>query len=291
MKSCATNNVLCCDEPTYRGVTDLLYTIKSEVSILGNKVMENLWYGRRTGDVGRIRMLRVYHRALEEIRYALRYGGDLCLDCDQIHILTEGVRKIIRRTCDGNRKLGLDSDSSRIVEWSTKNPFCIAYEDWEKAMYAISSKIQFDLRIVDRAKACSLSYNLIRKEVPCDIFVDISKKAKNCKIKYNILADEKDCDIRYAGILTKKECKLKYKELLKAKNCAIAFHDYVNVINCGVGADLVSSIYDCGLSLKFCRESACPVLVTGEGEEFEFNSFTVENEDQLWQRLSAMNIA
>lgn len=288
MRDCA--QILCCDDPTYRGVTDLLYTIKSEVSMLGNNVMENLWYGRKEGDTGRIRMLRVYHGAMERIRYALKHGGELCLNCDQVQTLTEGIRKVIRRNCDGNTSIGLDKDSSKIAEWSAKNPFCIAYEDWERAMYAICGKIQFDLRIVDVKKACSISYNLIKKNISCDIFVDIVKKAKNCKIKYNILATEKDCDIRYAGILTKKECKTKYTALLKERDCALKFHDYVNVINCGVGTDLVRSIYDCGLSVKFCRESTCPVLVTGEGEEFEFNSFTVENEDQLWSRLSAINI-
>lgn len=292
MRDYKENMILCCEEPTYRSVSDLLYTVKDEIAMLGRYILDNMWFGKPLAEVveSKILKLQVFHDQLTKIRQALRYQGVLCLSCDQVHKLCEGIRRTLTRRCDGNEAMGLTMDESNRIAWSVKNPICIGYEDWEEAMYMIAKKIGFDLVRVDKGDACKISFALTKKSIGCEVFAEVTKMAKDCVIKYDILADEKSCNIKYAGILTKKECKIKYKELVKASNCKIEFHNYANILNCGVSADLVKKVYDCGLSLGFSKTEGCPILVTSGGEEFSFSSFQVQNEDQLWSRLRDLNI-
>lgn len=272
-------------------VNDVFYSIKAEIAALGEQEFRYLVYGYRKRDyVGEIRKLKLLHKTFERIRHALKYQGILCLTCNEIKKLAEGVVGIVGTNCKSTDVKYLDIDSSMAATWSASNPECIAYEDWERAMYAICEKIGFTLTRVDKQAVCNISYSLIKKDIPCEVFYEIANIAKTCKIKYDILADEKQCEVSFASIQSKRDCKVNYSKITaRNKKCSLKFHDYVNIINCGVSSSLIAKIYECGLSVKFSKEKACPVLVSGSNQ-FIFSSFSVDNESELWKALKDMNI-
>lgn len=285
MNRCA-HSILCCEEPTYESITEVLYTIKQEIVDIGRGLLDNLWYGARYAEDSerRIRKLNVFHSLLDRLRVALRNQGSLCLNCSQVHHIVEAARLVVGVNCSGNRLKGLEIDSTRIGEWSIANPFCISHENWEKAMYAVCDLLGIKVVAVDGQKACELSYDLITRKIDCEIFVEISK-IEDCSIKYNIFTDTKSCEANFVGILTKNDCKIGFKDLVKSHKCDIGFHDYVNVINCGVDARLIKKIYSCGMSVGFSRTKACPILITADGKEYYFSDFEVHNESDIWNLL------
>jgi hypothetical protein len=287
---CGTH-ILCCEEQTYRSLNDLLYAIKSELVDLGEHILNNLWYGTRQGEdtVPRTRKLRVFHSTIEKLRDTLRNSGDTCLSCSKIHVIIEGVKSLLKRNCEGYDQKGLEIDNSGLSKWIAQNPEGLGYEDWERGMYMVAKAIGFDLTVVDKKEVCNITFDLIKKHINCDVFIAISQKAKDCLIKYTIMRNQKDCDTNYVGILKKKDCEVQYKALSKKKECKIPFYEYVNIVNCGITTELISKIVDCGLSLKFNSGKGCPVLVSQSGES-DFLSFSVNNETELWQKLSDLNI-
>lgn len=283
-------NILCCEAPEFKSVGDLLYLVKEELVFLGKKVLENLWYGYRETGESKIRKLRVYHDVLEQAYAALHKGGSLCLSCDEFHYISEGAKKLIRRSCSGYVEKGLDVDDSGRAMWSASNPTCIAYEEWEASMYAICEKLEFEITRTNKHEVCNLVFAIIKKDIVCDIFVEIAKIAKDCKIKYEVMSSLQDCEIKYKGMISKKKCEISYRQLLKETSCSIGFNDYVNIINCGVSTELVRSVYDCGLSVQYSVTDNCPIIVTASNESFTFENFNVKNVDGIWQKLKDMNI-
>lgn len=290
MKNCA-DSMLCCEDPTQEMVTDLLYSIKQEIVVIGKKIFDNMWYGTHYAEDSeiKIRKLNVFHNLLDRLRVVLRNQGYLCLSCHDVQIICEGVRRTIGVVCDGRQ--GLTIDSTRIAEWTIENPFCVSPERWQRAKYQVCDLIGIKLVRVDEKKACDMALELIQKKIDCEVFTEIAQKHQDCKIKYNIFTDNKTCEAQYEGVLTKKECKAEFK-LLAANNskCDVGFHDYVNIRNCGVDASLIGKIYSCGMSVKFSKTRGCPLLVTSEGKEYYFTDFEVNNDTDLWQKLRNLHI-
>ena len=291
MRNCA-HSILCCEEPTLNGVTEVLYAVKEEISLIGEGLLNNMLYGTRlVEDHDRIRKLNVFHSLLCRLRDALRNQGSLCLSCKQVHIICEGISRTLGLKCSGKNLLGLEIDSSRLSEWTPSNPFCISYDKWQAAMYRVCDTVGLTITRVDGNKACQLAADIVQKKVDCEIFAEIAQKHADCVVKYNIFTDDKSCEANYVGVITKNTCKINYKALIKSSKCDVGFHDYVNIMNCGVDAKLVKKIYSCGMSVKFNGEKRCPMIVTAEGKEYFFTDFDVHNETDIWQRLTELHIA
>lgn len=286
------HHTICCEDVTYDIVSDVLYSLKAEMSLIGDAVLNNMWYGTRVAaDVwGRLKKISVFHRLLESIRGALVRQGSLCLNCHQVQTVIEAVRKMINN-CSGNISLGLSVTTSGRAAWTAQNPFCVPYDKYEACMYEVSEMMGINIQRVEKKSACDLSFGVVSKIIPCDVFVEIAKNYKDCTIKYDIFTDSKTCDIKYQGVLSKKECKVGYRSLLKETKCNVEYHDYVNVVNCGVSPKFIQTVYSCGLSVKYSAGRKCPVLVSSGGNEYYFNDFNVVNEADIWNQLSLMNIA
>lgn len=281
-----THTILCCEDPTYESITEVLYTVKQEIVDIGKRVLSNMLYGTNVGDYdSRFIKLEVFHNLLDRLRVALVKQGSLCLNCKEVQYIVEGARRVVGISCKGNNIKGLEIDSSRIGEWAIANPFCISPNNWDKCMYEVNKMLGINVVQMGQEKACDLSYSLITKKIDCDIFLQISKM-KDCTVKFNIFTDEKQCNLNYTGLLTKKDCKASFNTLVKTSKCNVGFHDYTNIVNCGVDTRLIKQIYSCGMAVKFSKARSCPILVTADGKEYYFSDLDVHNESDIWRLLS-----
>ena len=193
--------------------------------------------------------LIIFKEYLEHYSNALRLGYDSGM-CDvEIQYILEATSKLITIPKGDVSKVKIDNSNFDL--WVTQNPYCVAWEDWEKSMVRVCPKIGFEVSNV--SQACNLIWEIQTEQIE-----------NNCKFLYTLsVASEairKSCfDVHVENLAT---CKMNYEFMVSQHNCDLNFETYVTLLNCNLSHKVITNLLECGVRVSYNDEKQTPQIST-----------------------------
>lgn len=187
---------------------------------------------------------------------ALRLNFDPGICPEEIQVVLESVSKLISLNFHSSETYtNVDIDDSMFDEWILNNPYCVAWEAWEKSAAKVCPKV--GIQVVSVKDACKLLFDV----KVTDTFQD------NCKFLYTMsiasIAKAKSCiDVNVTNLGT---CKFNYEVMVKSHNCKFDFDTYVSLLNCNLSHKVITNLLECNLDLKYNVKENCPEIITKNG--------------------------
>lgn len=217
-------------------IEKLIYQSKSTLDSLSQKRAHNKAYGYSFSPEGFLKLdvLTTYLGILEDEYLNISFGGKPCLDCNNLQLLAEKVRKITIN-CDTSLRRDLKVDNSKENEWISKNPYCVSREKWEELAYRICADFKLELKSTEIV--CDISFEIIRKLIPCDIMVSIAVYKQQCDLDLEISRTEEECDIDFEILSQEVECDLDLKM-------------YKTLVENNFSYDIIRTVYENGCTIE-----------------------------------------
>lgn len=217
-------------------------------------IQKTQWgYGSNCITEDEYRKLHIYRGILQRYDKALRleYKPTVCES--DIQTILEKTYQLVNLS--DITKTNVQIDSTNFDLWVVNNPYCVAYEDWEKSLYEICPQIGITVTNITQT---------------CNFVLDISsnKIEDNCKFLYTLsiatVARQQSCfDINVKNLGT---CKINYETIVKKYDCDLDFNTYVSLLNCNLSHKVVTNLLDCGVTFKVDSVNLCPIIKTKDSE-------------------------
>lgn len=206
-----------------------------------------------------------------------KYFSGLCPE--EINKILEQVSKYLRMKNRPHESFSYVSvDDSMFDEWVVKNPYCVAYEDWERCVANIVPKVGIKVSQIQQA---------------CNFVVDFSSEIipNSCEILYNLSIISQACSKNVYDIDIKNlaSCKIKYETLVSEKSCKLSFEKYSSLLRCNISHQVISNLIDCGVEIDIDVENNCPI-VTLNGNSYKLSDISVNVFDESVDSCSLSNL-
>lgn len=192
----------------------------------------------------------------------VKYGVEPCLSGYKLQQTYESLKQLIRENPCKGVKTNLTVDSSGVEEWREHNPYCLAYENWERVAYKVCGGIRIKAR--SSKTACDISYIVTSKEVDCSLQYAIESHKTDCKITFDVTEEEWNKGVKNTS----------YKDGKRLSKCGISFDHIVSMEKCGITTEYNSTkrcpqityegktviLADLDTDKEFSAENACKYI-------------------------------
>jgi hypothetical protein len=201
-------------------------------------------YGYPKANFDNIRKLRRFKSILVDMKNQILYNGK-CICLEYFSRLRENIVKLIGKQDAVSKQ---EVDRSKQDQWLLKNPGCIAYETWEKALYQVCNKIEVYIDSIKRDE--------------CKFIYEIAMKPETeCMVVYEVVQDIAECFVEYSVKANIKECKYQYEIVKLDKKCTpISFEIYVKLVECGLSYDIIKKSLSCGITFGLDKKNQNCIL-------------------------------
>lgn len=262
-KDCCCNKCDTCHDcyqhDSYR-IKDLLYAIYSVLSsYYEEKLCEVTWgYSCNGIDSFKYTILINSRVTLENHLRALSLGYKPCLCPDELQLVIDNVLDIVDLgCCKSDLRCDIVVTDDGYDDWVLYNKYCIAYEDWERAMYRICNV--FSYKIVELPNPQELIYTLkvlqLATEQQC--FDATIGSDYLSKISVDLL---KKCDIINLDESLLSKLRENHKKLIQEIKCDFNFTIYSSLIACNFTNEVIVNLIKCGVDVSYNVENKECVL-------------------------------
>lgn len=206
--------------------------------------------------------LSAYLSVLEDLKKAILQKVKYCLDSYRVQSIVEAVNEMIPANCYKGSCDTLFVDEIPEDQWILDNPYCAAYEYYERLNYLVCEDISLKLDITQKDCDASLVFSV--NEIKCDTTLGLSvDQVKTCETSLLLRVEPKLCEIvPYLNIyqkacdtdlkvnITKVDCEMQHKMLVTKYKCDLSLNQYITLIDCKLTPTFIASVYDCGLSFN-----------------------------------------
>ncbi len=301
-----------CYDLNIEKIREYLYLIDEKiVEFSYSKLCKDEWgYGCKPVKEEDYEKLNIFKDSIGSYFNSLKLGFNSGICPNEIQQILEATSKLI--TPKNNFKesySNVEIEEYNFESWVLNNPYCIAWEDWEKYIPKICPK--FGIEVINITNTCNFIYdvqigvienkskllytlsvqNIAQKKSCVDIKV---KQLLNCKIDYTITSNKiRDCKLDYDLFITKhddckidyevfvqlEKCRLDYEVLVKKYDCKFNFDTYVSLLKCNLSQQVIINLLDCNAKLDYSIENKCPMLITKNGK-YKFSDINVNLFDE-----------
>lgn len=201
--------------------------------------------------------LIIYKGYINHYYKSLTLGFDSGMCPDEIQSVLEATSKLITLSTFSVKGFSnVTVDDSMFNEWVLENPYCVAWEDWEKSAVKVCPKVGIQVKSV--TEACNLLFDV---KVD-DVFTD------NCKFLYTLsiasIAKRKSCvDVNVSNLGT---CKVNYEFIVENYDCNFDFDTYVSLLNCNLSHKVITNLLECGVDIHYDVDQLCAEIITKTGK-------------------------
>lgn len=192
--------------------------------------------------------LTIFRNYLKHYYDSLRFGYNSGMCPDEVQTILEQVSKLVSLTFHPSETYSyVYADDSKFDSWVLNNPYCVAYEDWERHLVKACFSIGVRVTKIDQTKELLVKIKSIPD--PCKFLYTVSvyNVANQCittKVKVN-----------------KKECRLDYDMIVKEYKCDMSFDTYVKLLECNMTPKVISSFLSCDLDVNYNVKTKCPEVI------------------------------
>lgn len=272
-KICRCNKTDCNESECFNiKVKDVLEAISSIDNLLVKDSKDNLqrlkWnYSCKILDNDSIIKLLDYREALERVLNNLKHKINPVLCGSQIYGLFGVVHKFVGKF---KHIITNEVDSSNKQSWALQNPNCVAFESWERALYAVCNTIEPVVEEVTPVVKFAYEVESSGEEIsPLPIYDAIAEiwELTNKQVDVEIESDEVSI---FSFELTRKleECNIGYTFESTPNNCNIVnFYPTSEDRSCNLELDPISTINSCNLNLEgISKQHLCDIIYSATGK-------------------------
>ena len=210
-------------------------------------------------------VLNILRKYLVYYNDNLKFGYNIFLSSEDTQNVLEAVSQLVDLNHSHNENFThVIIDKSKFNEWVLNNPYCVAWEDWEKSIVAICPKIGIEVKSIK--DTCKLVYDL-----------QVHNITNSCKFMttMSVVSKAIECNKFDINVKNLPECKLNHNFLVKKYNCDLNFETYTKLLDCNLSHKVIANLLDCDIKLNYSIEEQCPIIVTENGT-YSLNDFSID---------------
>lgn len=238
--------------------------LREYICAIDNKICEyseslicisNWGYGCKNVTESDFKKLTIFKDYLQDYYNSVRFGYNPGVCPDEVQNVLEATANIVDLNFKFNETFtNVRVDNSNYDQWVSQNPYCVAWEDWEKFVAKIAPKV--GITVTNVSDACKFifdfktEYSVESYEFLYALSVAYIAAQNNC---FDIDIDVKklECDIQIEVEAELKKCEVKYQLLIDKLECDLSFDAYVSLIKCSLSHEVIVKAFESGVPLDY----------------------------------------
>lgn len=233
-----------------KSVRELIHSINTYINTYSESLLcKSKWgYSKFEYNPKEFRKLSLYKNTLENYIEYLNEGVEPCLKDSEVEQLKDNILSIVPLCKESTYCI---SDRTNFDSWVLQNPYCVAYEAWERCLY--TQMPEFTVKV--NKDTCKILFDIFATDKKEDIF----------RIKYLVDAHKIRCDLGFdPSLIDLNTCKFEYQALAEKYDCDLDFDTYFELKKCNLTFGAISTLIRLGISpIPDPRNQTCLVKFEG----------------------------